>query len=251
MRRPKTRVVALALLCTCVACTSSPPPPEPAVSREGDEPKQRRSLDVRAALELRPTADHGAFAKALAAAPSPVGIEVRLQPLSGRDGEQEAVFEADDLTVLTQWSAEQAPSLPPGLRMVYQEAANHSPTLTQPLGKGWTLHLIRTDDGFELQQAKVRLVTSKFDARPELEIELSKDDGERFAELSARMVDRKLAIVLGDQLLSAPMIRERIDGGRLIITLGASDDPDRAAQTLVGKLAGVPASEAGPPVPRD
>lgn len=46
------------------------------------------------------------------------------------------------------------------------------------------------------------------------------DGGRRFALLTRGLVRRRLAIVLDERVLSAPLVQEEIDGGRAVITMG-------------------------------
>jgi len=46
-----------------------------------------------------------------------------------------------------------------------------------------------------------------------------------FEKLTEENVQRKLAIVLDDKIMSAPVIQERISGGSAQITLGGGRDP--------------------------
>lgn len=59
-------------------------------------------------------------------------------------------------------------------------------------------------------------------AHPALRIRFTAQDGRRFGELTGSMVEQVLAIVMDGQLQSAPVVRERIDGGSAsLITCGA------------------------------
>lgn len=62
------------------------------------------------------------------------------------------------------------------------------------------------------------------------------DAAERFADLTAANVDRKLAIVVDDTVVSAPVIRSRIGGGRIQISLGQGPDVLVEAEALAAAL---------------
>ncbi len=55
---------------------------------------------------------------------------------------------------------------------------------------------------------------------PQVAITFTPEGGRRFEELTASLVDRRLAIVLDGRVMSAPVVMERIGGGRAVISLG-------------------------------
>lgn len=65
---------------------------------------------------------------------------------------------------------------------------------------------------------------------------LRSDAAARFADLTGANVDRKLAIVVDDVVMSAPVIRERIGGGRIQISLGQGPDVLVEAEALAAAL---------------
>jgi preprotein translocase subunit SecD len=65
---------------------------------------------------------------------------------------------------------------------------------------------------------------------PYVMVEFSTEAGERFADLTGKNVERKLAIVLDGEVVSAPVIKERIPGGRAQITLGSSSQQEKFAE---------------------
>lgn len=76
------------------------------------------------------------------------------------------------------------------------------------------------------------------DMGPRVSFTLSKEDGERFAALSGKLVGRKLAIVLDGEVHSAPYVREAITGGELQIAIGSgTGDAMAAARALAATLA--------------
>jgi preprotein translocase subunit SecD len=104
----------------------------------------------------------------------------------------------------------------------------------------------------ELTSADIDNVEVTFDANsgnPELAVELNAAAKVRFAALTAGNVGRKLAILLEDQVVAAPVIEGPIDGGRARITLAGASKEEKvdeargllAAFRLGGDLAGLPA----------
>ncbi|HEU5059831.1 MAG TPA: hypothetical protein VFU21_25040 [Kofleriaceae bacterium] len=74
--------------------------------------------------------------------------------------------------------------------------------------------------------------------RPEVLVEYTEEGGRRFADLTGRIIGRKLAIMLDGQVSSAPVVQDRITGGRTSITMGGgnSQEVQYAAQALVDVL---------------
>lgn len=73
-----------------------------------------------------------------------------------------------------------------------------------------------------------------------VQVEFTEEGGQRFAELTGQSVDRKLAIILDGEVVSAPVIREQIPGGRAQITLGSAGSQELAAEAreLAARLSG-------------
>ena len=70
-----------------------------------------------------------------------------------------------------------------------------------------------------------------------VQIDFTPDGALRFADLTGRSVERKLAIVIDDRIESAPIIRERITGGKARITMGSRVQAPQAAQDEARALA--------------
>ncbi|MGH7294527.1 MAG: SecDF P1 head subdomain-containing protein, partial [Polyangiaceae bacterium] len=61
---------------------------------------------------------------------------------------------------------------------------------------------------------------------PYVAVTLSDAGGRRFADVTEQWVNRRLAILVDGHVDSAPVVKSRIAGGRLSITMGAGD-PDQ------------------------
>jgi hypothetical protein len=74
--------------------------------------------------------------------------------------------------------------------------------------------------------------------RPEVLVEFSREGAGRFADLTGRLIGRKLAIMLDGEVSSAPVVQDRIEGGRTSVTMGGSDAQrvQQDAQALVEVL---------------
>lgn len=91
----------------------------------------------------------------------------------------------------------------------------------------WRLELVRSEaevTGDMVDEAEV--ATDKFSRRPQVALKFSDEGGRRFAELSTRLIGKKLAIVLDGEVLSVPVIETRIAGGRAVITMGTRESPE-------------------------
>lgn len=98
--------------------------------------------------------------------------------------------------------------------------------------------------------------------RPEVLVEFDRWGGQRFEEMTGKNVGKKMAIILDDKVSSAPVIQDRIGGGRSSITMGGGNPQkvQQEAQDLVNVLrtGSLPAplrvdseSEVGPLLGRD
>jgi SecY/SecDF, P1 head subdomain len=74
--------------------------------------------------------------------------------------------------------------------------------------------------------------------RPIVLLDFNREGAEQFGELTARIVNHKLATILGGRVRSAPIIMGAIRGGRASITMGGSDAPrmERERDALVKTL---------------
>ena len=242
----------VSLVVALAACGGSSPAPtrqekrvdpkaDPTAGESGGEEESDGSFPLHGKIELRPLADDSEFARGLAEGKTSEGIRARLDPPPRAGGREEVVLEADDLSTLHRWVSGFKDQIPKNLRVAYEKTAPLAkPTLAEPMHKGWRLHFVQSDEGFEVKEATGRLQLAKLTARPEVRVDLTKADGERFADLSGRFVGRKLAFLHDNELLSAPVVNEKISGGALIITLAGDDEE---ARTLVAKLAKMPLSK--------
>lgn len=88
----------------------------------------------------------------------------------------------------------------------------------------WRTYLLRHRYGLgNASASRVSVVRDAPGAGPQLLVVLSPISAARFAKLTAANVGRKLAIILDGRVTSAPILMDRIDGGKLVIQLGAGD----------------------------
>ena len=231
MHNLQSTFLLLALLLGSVHCAreSNEPAPETSPAR----PTPPATLALRRTLELRPLGNASAFALALTEGPLPPGVEARVESMPP-DDRRTAVFTARDLATIQAWSRTLNP---PGMRVAIEESAPPQ------------LHFVHTDDGFVVSDATTRVIAAAHTGDLMVEVTLGTDDAERFSELSQRLLDQELAIVFEDRVLSAPRVRERIDGGVVVISLGGSNQGPDGAQALVSALTGIPPEDV--PLPAD
>lgn len=61
--------------------------------------------------------------------------------------------------------------------------------------------------------------------QPQVMVQFTDAGADQFAQLTEQYAGYKLAIVLDDEIRSAPVIQERIAGGRAVVNMGADKDP--------------------------
>jgi preprotein translocase subunit SecD len=71
---------------------------------------------------------------------------------------------------------------------------------------------------------------------PQVNVVFSDAGAKRFADLTAANVDGRLAILRDGEVMSAPVIKERIGGGRAQISMGSAGDALRDARILAAAL---------------
>jgi preprotein translocase subunit SecD len=157
-----------------------------------------------------------------------MGISVNIMPDYGKDAgvqvKEPFAFYAKDIETLRRFFADLPAEwrLPPELKVAY------GPDLV-PVRKGgepetlYRTYIIkaRADvSGEQIINASVQ-----FDPQtgaPEVNVKLDRIGADIFEEMSGNNVGRRMAIVLDDQVRSDPVFNERIPGGSVRITLGAT-----------------------------
>jgi protein-export membrane protein SecD/preprotein translocase SecF subunit len=74
--------------------------------------------------------------------------------------------------------------------------------------------------GEDVLDAGVTQDSDSFDNRPAVSLKFTGAGGKRFAEVTGEHVKERMAIVLDDEVVSAPSIQQKISGGTARITLG-------------------------------
>jgi hypothetical protein len=111
------------------------------------------------------------------------------------------------------------------------EAIAYGPSLAHP--GDWRTFVVRESDALRVSEvAGLSLVDTPFGDQA-VNVRFTPEDGAAFAELTARYVGHKLAILVGDEVEMAPVLQETIAGGRLQITVRG--DPDALLRRLRGE----------------
>ena len=83
-------------------------------------------------------------------------------------------------------------------------------------------HLIIADapalSGERVESA--RAAYSEFDGSPQVAVTLTAEGGKAFAALTREMIGERLAVVVNDRVVTAPVVRSAIRGGGMVITGG-------------------------------
>ncbi|MBA3392225.1 MAG: hypothetical protein H0T89_06255 [Deltaproteobacteria bacterium] len=128
-------------------------------------------------------------------------------------------------------------SVPAGQELAF-EAVEGYPGNEDPR-PSWRSHLLASE--IVIDGSMIANATRAYDPntnRPIVLLEFTREGGDRFCEITARLVDKKLATMLGGRVRSAPLIVGRICGGRASITMGGSDPraQEREATALAAVL---------------
>ena len=215
-----------------------------------DEPELRAMLE-HGGLRLREVMDGTEYAASLFSLHSdaerggPVTAEVdQWTPEGGGARRMDYYLSAPTRQALEQAIAAAADRLSPpqGSEIGYEEEVATLPSEWNPAGRpvAWRTYVLGQRD--ELDSSAIEHAALTYDpntARPLVLITLTEAGGLRFCELTSRLAGSKLAILMGDKIVSAPIINGPICGGRLTITPGGSTDPaqlERDARTLAGLM---------------
>jgi preprotein translocase subunit SecY len=156
-----------------------------------------------------------------------------------------------------QWYAEDGPSRNVAFLRSSSLAALQAATRDAVLAPGTEIAFERVDPGIPdepywrtyLLASEVLIDASMIaGARPSQDpntyqaivlLDFTEKGGERFCELTGRLVGKKLATLLGGRIRSAPIIIDKICGGRASVTMGGSDprQQEREARALAAVLA--------------
>ena len=200
-----------------------------------DNEDERRPLT--ATVTLAPVADRHPWVMALLTelGMHPVaGVEARLDQRSGRGGERgpDPVIQAAQREVLSAalTNYEASHPRPPELAPIWEPQRDPTGTIV-----GWRLYFIEPAGGFVLDgEARAALVSE-----PDwqlVHLYLSPAQREGLRALSEAHVGDRLALLVDDEALMVPTIREPIPGGEIQIAPGAQQSINETSAALFSRL---------------
>src|SRR5690606_2332916 len=204
----------------------------------------REIIGQTARLEFKLLDDDSDFFAALARDPNaklPEGIEIRAHSVPlGRDKDGEAITASrsyasldlkegetskEGLARFKEWAA--TLDLPPDRELGYELIRETDPDTQQEREIGWVTHFLKsraeiTGDMVRDAQAVPDQSSSSLGGWY-VALTFTDSGGSTFERITAENIKRRFAIILDDRVESAPVIQDRIAGGRASITMGASD----------------------------
>lgn len=184
-------------------------------------------LTRRGSFEIRPVDDGSALMRRVARlAATRQGLEVSQDSYDGKD-QGTVTYPRIASGELSQLKAFVA-ALPPALKLPDDRELLYGAELLAGPGGTIKYDLYYTHRRAGLTSAQLKDAELIWDERfgqPEVNVTLTQQGARQFEQLSAANVGRRLAIVLDGTVNSAPVVQERISGGRLRITLGHAKDP--------------------------
>ena len=207
---------------------------EPTISKRGadnvvvqlpgfKDPEQAKELLGRTAqLEFKIVADEEATDLVTTLAPYPEGIR-----LGGNDGQ--AYLVAADRQQLADFVAGKAPE---GLEFAIGrvETRVQGSVVPQVTYRTYVLRSRTELTGDRLTDARPMLDQSQGQNKPYVALSFDKEGAREFEEVTGANIQKRLAIVLDDNVDSAPVIQSRIAGGNAQITLGGMKNYNQLLQ---------------------
>jgi hypothetical protein len=155
-----------------------------------------------------------------------VHVEEDVWTHAGSGQEHRVPFlEASDRAALASYVGallQRKPELRPaeGHRFAYEEVRR------DPSGKlAWRTYLIDRTRAISPSEAESIELRENPVGHSELLVEFNDEDGAAFSDLTEDSVGHKLAILVGQRVVSAPVVLERIPGNAVVITPGTANDP--------------------------
>jgi preprotein translocase subunit SecD len=139
---------------------------------------------------------------------------------------------------LTSLSAEDRP--PPGYQILLSEVQATDAKGIELPDREWRTYYVKSRS--ELTGESVTEADVQWDqqtGKPDVSVTLDRSGAEIFERVSGENIGNRLAIILDEKVNSAPVIQDRIPGGRVRITMGGFRDPNavlQEAQDLVAVL---------------
>ncbi|KIG15440.1 hypothetical protein DB30_05636 [Enhygromyxa salina] len=194
---------------------------------------------IRAPLTIAPVVDSDPWVIAFLTEVSiarPPGVDGRLEGRTGHEGlrHPEPIIEAETREALANALAnyERAHPRTPELRPVWQP---------DPFGPNervkWRLYFVDTARGITLDD-QARAVLEPGDPAPSVHLRLGESQRQQLAALTAAQIDRRVAIVIDDEVLMLPVVMEPILDGTIALVTSPHLDPKISAPALLARLTG-------------
>lgn len=162
----------------------------------------------------------------------PPGVEIQEERLP--EGARSCYIQSSSSEALQQAIEAVAGRVPAGRELLPAEGRG-------PGGrKQWRTYLVRKQAwpaGEHIDEAEV--VEDPVTGQPRVQIEFDRQGQQDFADLTAGLIGKRLAIVLDGRVQTAPIVHDRIPGGRAVISLGLATEPAtrrRKARALAATL---------------
>lgn len=160
-------------------------------------------------------------------------IRVQVSQWINRAGETEGEFylqssESDDLSQLVR-RPPIALDLPSTQRLVLEEVRSY-PQPEAAASISFRTRLVETNSVIGNRDITAAEAIANQDGGYDIQLTLSAEAAVRFEEFTGSHIGSAVAIVIDDEVMSAPRIESRIPGGRVRITLGRSESPAAALQ---------------------
>jgi len=205
----------------------------------------QHSLDHRGDLRFERTVTRSAFLDCLFVhfdADRPTGIERGVDTLPDGGSDAYLAGPRDELQrYVTRLRDDRTCTMPGDRALAYEQLSSHPDTLAGSTaralgGERWRTHLL--DTAAWLTGASIAQATAEptDHGRWVVRIELDADGGRRFGDRSARHVGEKLAVVLDGTVVSSPVVRGPIRGGRIEVSMGGTGPGEREARRLAAML---------------
>lgn len=154
---------------------------------------------------------------------------VRLVPVGG-----ESLKQAD--ARLASWIA--TLDLAPGERLLWQRLED-ADDKGQPVFDGYRSYIVTSERCVTSGDVRKLTALGGNDGEASVSIQLSPEAGERFRMTTAAHVHERLAILVGGEVESAPVVMSEIKGGKVTISVGHFDDQasaQSAAERMLARL---------------
>ena len=159
----------------------------------------------------------------------PEGVKLLSEQGQGPDGPVQAYYlVASDRTLLEKAREVLLPYMPDGVILAFEKQGGNKPG-QEVTYRTWVLAQAPGVTGEKLTNARVAFDQQR-GGRPYVLIDFDRQGAVEFEKLTEANVGRRMAIVLDDTVMSAPVIQEKIPGGTARITMGGLKSHAEVAQ---------------------